>query len=702
MKAFLQLITDRGSTRKGMWITLGIWIMIAVLLATFAPGAKEYEATSIDSLPDYMQSVIAEQKLDEYFKGEDSIPAILVFYAEENTIDLNELTSFYEKITEVEGIKEIVPVLSIPPQVVAKTFMSEDQSTLIIPTNFDSAMETKELKIALEQIDEIALETTLNLYITGPAGIAVDNLNIFSRADIVLLMSTVGIVLILLILIYRSPLLALIPLIAIGFVYMVVNQLLGLMGMAGLLLSNQSLSIMMILLFAAVTDYSLFVFSRFREELKMHENKYEAMKHAMQGTGMPVFFAGGTVFVAMLILFFAEYRDYQNFAPIFGTTMAVIMISSITLIPALFTLFGRNSFWPKIPRVGDATIKTSSMWSKIGRLVVRKPLITAGIVLLILVISASNMFNIKYEFDMMKSFPEDMPSRVGYELLEEKFESGAVAPTTVILEANEAITEEQQDKIISKLSDQPLVSSAKLNDSANDNKVKQFTLTFKENPYSVEVMDALEVMIEGADQLLLDSNINGKLYFAGETARTVDDRSINNRDIVVIVILESILILILLVILTRSFKMPLYMMATILLSYLAAVGLGMFLSNLFFDISTISNRVTVYSFVFLVALGIDYNIILTSRFKEEIEKRSLKEAVEVAVSTTGGVISSAGVILAATFGVLMTQPVQVLFVFGFIVAIGILLDTFLVRGFLLPSLIVLFEKDKDIIKEDAN
>ena len=166
-------------------------------------------------------------------------------------------------------------------------------------------------------------------------------------------------------------------------------------------------------------------------------------------------------------------------------------------------------------------------------------------------------------------------------------------------------------------------------------------------------------------------------------------------------LLESFLIFAMLIVMTKSIKMPIYMMETILISFLAAVGLGMFLSNLFFDIDSISNRVPLYSFVFLVALGIDYNIILISRFMEERKKHSVKKAVEIAVCTTGGVISSAGIIFAATFAVLMTQPIQILFVFGFIVAVGILLDTFLIRGILLPALLVLFEKDKPALEKET-
>ncbi|WP_442598778.1 MMPL family transporter [Neobacillus sp. D3-1R] len=703
MQSWIQSITDFVSTKKGMWITLAIWFFAAVLMGGLAPSAKDYEVSKIDSLPKDAKSIIAKEKVDHYFKDNDGVPALLVFQSKKGEIELSSLIEFLEKVEKekIEGLDQIIPLASLPPQATAG-FFSEDGKTAVIPLSFDSALETKELRTGLEQLQKLTDKSTnLTLKITGPAGIAVDSLNLFSRADIVLLLSTVGLILILLIVIYRSPLLAFIPLLAAAFVYEVVNQTLGLMGKAGLLLNNQSLSIMTILLFAAVIDYSLFVFSRYREELKHYENKFDAMKSAMRETGTPVFFSGGTVLAAMLVLFFAEYGDYRNFAPIFGTTMAVIMIASITLVPALFTLFGRKSFWPKIPKVGEKKMSTNSIWSKVGRMVVNKPVLSMAIVGVFLLLSAGNMFNMKYEFDTIKSFPKDMPSREGYEIIEAKFEKGDLAPTTVLLEAKETITEEDQTNLKKVLDDQPLVQNVRLNGVAEDGKVIQYSLTFEESPYSAQTMDALEKMRNQAPQLLKKANVNGQLYFAGETAVKVDDRSVNNRDLVVIVLLETILILLMLIILTKSLKMPIYMMGTILLSFLAAVGLGMFLSSLFFDIDSISNRVPLYSFVFLVALGIDYNIILISRYLEEKRKHSVKKAVEIAVSTTGGVISSAGILLAATFAVLMTQPIQVLFVFGFIVAVGILLDTFLIRGVLLPALIVLLEKDKSVKAESA-
>lgn len=659
--------------------------------------------SSIDSLPDDAQSVIAQNKIEKYFEGNDGIPAILVFQSEDK-LELTDMTGFIEKLetANIDGLQELIPLASLPPQA-ALGFFSEDQTTALFPISFESSLENREIKTSLENIyDLVDKDAAYSLHITGPAAIAKDTLDLFTRADIVLLLSTVGIILILLIIIYRSPFLAFIPLLAAGVVYQVVNQILGIMGKAGVLLNTQTISIMTILLFATVIDYSLFIFSRFREELKKNEDKHEAMKLAMLSVGTPIFYSAATILAAMLILFFAEFGDYRNFAPTFSAAVIVVMFAAVTLVPSLFTIFGRRSFWPKIPRVGDEHVKENALWSKVGRFVTHKPVISAVAVGVFLIVSASNMVNMKYEFDLIKSFPDDMPSRVGYEILEDKFEKGDLAQTTVLFESKEAVSQEDQKALADALAKQPLVSNVRLSEVTEDQKAVAYAMTFSENPYSQEAMDALESIQNDAKQITKDLNVNGKLYFAGETAASIDDRSINNRDLVLIVILETIFIFAMLIFLTRSFRLPIYMMGTILISFLGALGLGLFLTNLFFDIDTISNRVPVYAFVFLVALGIDYNIILVSRFMEEREKFPLKEAIERSVSTTGGVISSAGLILAATFAVLMTQPIQVLFVFGFIVAVGILIDTFIIRGILLPSLLVLFEKDKFQEKQLAN
>ncbi|MDN7227303.1 MMPL family transporter [Planococcus sp. N064] len=699
MNKFLNPITDWVSTKRGMWITIIAWIVLAVGL-TFGPSLNDYKVANFQSLPDDAQSIIADQKLKEHFPDDQGTPGILVFHNAEGDVDLTAVQDILAGITDakIEGIDSIVDISQLPPPALAG-FYSEDNTTMIIPMTLEAGLGSADFAEINDEASQIGSDIAadfdnMEFYITGPAGIAGDTVKLFEEADFVLLIATVLIILVLLIVIYRSPLLAIIPLLATGIVYQVVNQTLAFMGKGGLELTSQTTSIMSILLFAAVIDYSLFVFSRYREELNHYESKYKAMKYAMRATGEPVFFAGGTVLAAMLVLFFADFRDYANFAPIFGTAVFVIMIASITLVPALFTLFGRKAFWPKVPKYGDAKNVKHGIWGPVAKFVVNKPVLSGGLVAILMIISALNVVNLEFEFDTVKSFPDDMPSRVGYEIVEEKFDKGEIAPSTLLVVSDEPISEEAAAALSEQLMDYDEIASARPSGQTENGEAVKYNLALSINPYTTEALDFVESLRDDSAALLEEAGIDGETHFGGITPKLVDERNVNNSDIYKIVALETILILVLLFVLTRSWKMPFYMMATILFSYVSALGLGIFLIDVLFGFEAISTRVPVYAFIFLVALGIDYNIILVSRFMEERKSRKVKDALEVAIRNTGGVISSAGIILAATFAALTTMPIADLFVFGFMVSIGILIDTFLVRGMLLPALILFFEKDK--------
>ncbi|MCP2035445.1 RND superfamily putative drug exporter [Planomicrobium sp. HSC-17F08] len=699
MNKFLNPITDWVSTKRGMWITIIVWLVLMIALS-MGPRLNDYKVANFQSLPDDAQSIIADQKLKEYFPDDQGTPGILVFHNAEGDVDLTAVQDILAGITDagIEGIDSIVDISQLPPPAL-EGFYSEDNTTMIIPMTLQAGLGSADFAEINDEASKIGSDIAadfdnMEFYITGPAGIAGDTVKLFEEADFVLLIATVLIILVLLIVIYRSPLLAIIPLLATAIVYQVVNQTLAFMGKGGLELTSQTTSIMSILLFAAVIDYSLFVFSRYREELNHYESKYEAMKYAMRATGEPVFFAGGTVLAAMLVLFFADFRDYANFAPIFGTAVFVIMIASITLVPALFTLFGRKAFWPKVPKYGDAKNVKHGIWGPVAKFVVNKPVLSGGLVAILMLVSAINVINLEFEFDTVKSFPEDMPSRVGYEIVEEKFEKGEIAPSTLLVVSDEPISEEAAAALSEQLTSYDEIASARLSGQTENGEAVKYNLALSINPYTTEALDFVESLRDDSTALLEDAAIDGEMHFGGITPKLVDERDVNNSDIYKIVALETVLILVLLFVLTRSWKMPFYMMATILFSYVSALGLGIFLVDVLFGFDAISTRVPVYAFIFLVALGIDYNIILVSRFMEERKTRKVKDALEVAIRNTGGVISSAGIILAATFAALTTMPIADLFVFGFMVSIGILIDTFLVRGMLLPALILFFEKDK--------
>lgn len=698
MKKLLYPITDWVSTKRGMWITIIAWLVLMIGLSA-GPRLSDYKVTNFQSLPDETESIIAENKSEELFPNDQGTPGILVFHHEDGEVDLDEVKQVLHAIIQedIEGIETIVDVSAMPEQALA-AFTSEDKSTMIVPMNLQAGLGNADYSEINDTASKIGNKEAENLeldfYITGPAGIAGDTTKLFESADLQLLLATIVIILVLLIVIYRSPLLAFIPLLATVIVYQVVNQSVALMGAGGLEINNATTSIMSILLFAAVIDYSLFVFSRYREELNHYENKYEAMKHAMRATGEPVFFAGSTVLAAMLILFFVNFRDYQNFAPIFGLAMFVIIIASVTLVPALFTLFGRKAFWPKVPKYGEQKEVKHGIWGPVAKFVVNKPGLSGGLVAIFMLITSLNVFNLDFEFNSVKNFPEDLPSRVGYEVVEEKFNKGDLAQTTVIIEGSDVLTEEEIRTFTDELTSYEEINSATLAAVTEDQTAAKINVSLTMNPYSSEAIDFVENLRAETDAMVKELGIDADIYYSGTTIKLVDERAINNGDIVKVVILETLLILGLLFALTRSVKMPIYMMATILISYVSALGLGIFLVDVLFGYDAISTRVPLYAFIFLVALGIDYNIILVSRFMEERKNRHVKGALETAIRNTGGVISSAGLILAATFAALTTMPIVDLFIFGFMVAIGILIDTFLVRGMLLPSLILFFEKDK--------
>jgi putative drug exporter of the RND superfamily len=694
---FLQKLTDKVATKKGAWITLIVWLVLMIGLSA-GPLLSEYKVTNFQSLPDEAKSILAQNKLDEQFPSEQGTPGIYVFHNPDGELVVEDVTTIINGIKDenIEGIADIIDISTLPPQATA-AFLSEDKSTMIIPVNLEPGLGSSayaEINDEATKVGtKIAKDLTTDFYITGPAGIAGDTTKLFESADLKLLFATIGIILVLLIIIYRSPLLAIIPLFATVIVYQVVNQSVALMGAGGLEINNQTTSIMSILLFAALIDYSLFVFSRYREELNHYEDKYEAMRVAMHSTAAPVLFAGGTVFAAMLVLFVADFRDYQNFAPIFGLAMFVIMIASVTLVPALFALFGRKAFWPKVPKFGEAKEAKHGIWGPIAKFIVKKPGLIGGSVALFLLITAANIFNINYEFNPVKNFPDDLPSRVGFEIVEENFNKGDLAQTTVLVTGKD-LTDELLQEVADQLASDKNIGSARVSGVTDDGKYGKITVSLAMNPYSTEAIEFLGDYRVDQDSYKLSNGSEVELAYAGTTAKIVDEQEVNDGDIKKIVIFETILILLLLFALTKSIKMPIYMMATILLSFVSALGLGIFLVDVLFGYDAISTRVPVYAFIFLVALGIDYNIIMVSRFIEERKHHKVKEALEIAVRNTGGVISSAGIILAATFAALTTMPIADLFVFGFIVAVGIIIDTFLVRGMLLPALILFFEKDK--------
>ena len=651
-------------------------------------------------LPADVESILADRQLEKHFPQDDGMPLFAVYFKDEGFTD-DELVSFSEAVESLEiqgqyGEIGLLPLSTMPAEV-RKSFLSENGKTFFIPITMPKDLEGNDLYDAVKEIKkQITVEDGVELSWTGPAGIMADAVELFSGANMVMLLSTVGLIFVLLLMIYRSPLLTFIPLIGAAIVYTVVDKIIGLAIKIGLFaIDSQATSIMTILLFAVVTDYSLLIFSRYREELRTHESKDAAMREAMRHVKEPIFFSGSTIVLGVATLFFALYEPYQNFAPAFTIAAGTMLLAGLTLLPALFALTGRKAFWPFIPKFGEEKVERRSIWGKIAESVTKRPAAFLLPITLILTVMAWNMTNLKESYDLIESFPSDLSSRNGYERLSENFSAGSLAPGTLLFVSEEKIDMQKLQSAVDRLEKVKGIEqiSPQGNPLSEDGKSAKFSFIVKGNPYDAKAFDTVNTMREKSDGILKDAGLqNIELYIAGESTKNADLREINKRDTIVVIILMTTLISIMLGWQTRSILAPIYMMGTILLSYAATLGVSLFLFKIFLDLDAVSYRIPIYAFVFLVALGVDYSIMLIARIREEMKSLPFADAVKKGVDKTGGVISSAGLILAATFLVLATMPIYELKLFGFIMALGILIDTFIVRPLMIPAILVLLGK----------
>lgn len=681
------------------WISIATWLVITTVLSMIAPGAKEFAVGNENAgLPEDVASIVADKKLAEHFPEDGGMPLFPVLHNEEG-LTTDEIVSFTDALASVDQETAygdlVMPPIAYLDEAHLNAFLSENEKTFFIPITVPEGLEGSDLHELIGSLkDQVAgeIDSNLELSWTGPAAIAADAVELFSRADVVLLLSTVGIILVLLLVIYRSPLLTLMPLVGAAIVYAVVDRVIGLTASAGwFTVESQALSIMSVLLFAVVTDYSLLIFSRYREELKRHESASAAMFETMRHVKEPIFFSGSTIVLGVATLFVALYEPYRNFAPAFVIAAATMLIAGLTLLPALFAVIGRKAFWPVIPKYGEETEDKATIWGKIAKTVTKRPVFFMVPITFLLLVGTWNVTNMEESFDLIESFPEDLSSRVGYERLSESFSPGSLAPGTLLFVSEDELDAEDLAPVIDEISERSGIEEVSTtgNPLSEDGKSAQYSLTFEGNPYGAKVFDAILDLRDESKAMLTAAGLEGtELHIAGESAKNTDLRDIDKRDTWLVMALMTILITIMLGLQTRSILAPIYMMGTILLSYAATLGLSIFLFKVFLGLDAISYRIPLYSFVFLIALGVDYSIMLIARIREELKVMPFEDAVRRGLEKTGGVISSAGIILAATFLVLATMPIYELKLFGFIMALGILIDTFVVRPLLIPAILI--------------
>lgn len=702
----------------GRWVTLAAWIVAAMLLSMLLPQVGKHETNNAPNLSHSRPSVQAEAVAEREFGNGADIPALIVWHkpgglADEDLAAIRELAGKWSDAPV--PYQTSIPPFHRMPAAALKAELSEDGSTLVTPVFFDKSADTDQLKTgvtalktqagALLGADPFEADTekegTLSARVTGPVGIQIDATGLFENADFALLMGTVLLVLVLLLLIYRSPILALIPLVGVGFAYGVISPLLGWMAREGwITVDSQGISIMTVLLFGAGTDYCLFLISRFRQLLKHEPDKSKALRTALTDASGAVAMSGITVVIALLTLLLAEYGAYKRFAAPFSIAILIMSVASLTLVPALLSIIGRASFWPFVPRTQQMREARAAKRGKqpprpeappryrTGSLVVKRPgwIAVASIVCLAMLAGVSSQ--IKFTYDILSSFPSTMESREGYALIGSQFSEGELAPVKVIVD-----TGGRDTQLGAELSAQPYVS--RVSEPAagqRDPHIVAYDVELAVNPYSLEALGHIPDLREAAGKTLAaagDAQAVDHVWISGQTAEQYDTKRTGERDTRLILPVVICLIALLLLVYLRSITAMVYLVGTVILSYFSALGLGWLVIHYIFGADAIQGAIPLYSFVFLVALGEDYNIFMISSIWRKRKEMPLREAIREGVGETGGVIASAGLILAGTFAVLATLPIQVLVQFGVITAIGVLLDTFLVRPFLVPAITAL-------------
>ena len=702
------------ASKKGRILTLVFWVLLVTALSFAWPQINSIESESGKNLPSTEMSEQAATIIAEQFPNEAGTPLLLVWHRENGltTDDFGVIQKIYGELTDKPLAHQtlIPPYDQMPTQAIAAS-ASENSTTIVTPVFFEKGLATDVLQESLNALtktmDEYNVQSkkdlasdALHVRYSGPVGIATDAVSLFSKADTKLLMATVLLVLVLLIIIYRSPLLAVIPLIVVGLAYGVISPTLGFFADQGWIAKDsQAVSIMTVLLFGAGTDYCLFLISKYREILFEVEDKSTAMKLAVRESGGAILMSALTVVIGLATLSLAHYGAFQRFAVPFSFGVLVMGIAALVVLPAILVLIGRVAFFPFVPRTVDMAQRKGKKQNKpshktshkIGHFVTHKPWIVIVVTLLLLGGLTVFVPRIQYTFDLLSSFPEDMPSREGFTLIEENFSPGELAPIQLVIDTNgKDINLQQQLASISYIDS---VSDVQIGEK--NNHIQLYQLTLNLNPYAKEALAHIPELKAAVGKMLETEGIkeaDQHLWIGGETASQYNTQQITVRDETVIMPTMIALIALLLFIYLRSLTATVYLLATVIISYFGALGAGWLILHHVMGAEAISGAIPLYAFVFLVALGEDYNIFMISEIWKKRKTSDHLTAVEEGVVRTGSVITSAGLILAGTFAVLGTLPIQVLVQFGVVTAIGVLLDTFIVRPLLVPAITTVLGK----------
>jgi putative drug exporter of the RND superfamily len=656
--------------RRSKFLVLLGWIVLAGGLAPLASkfeSAQKNEPSSF--LPGGSESVRVLDAADGFARGQ-STPAIVVFSAPTGFDDTTRAAVAERRGAIIAAQIEGVAFVTSPTY-------SEDGTAALLTAPIVAGGDEQILIDAVERIREIAgedLPPGIDEKVTGPAGFSADASAAFEGINSTLLFTTAILVLVLLVLIYRSPIFWIIPLFAVLLAEFVVRGIGYVLASSGLVINGQVGGILLVLVFGAGTDYALLLTARYREELRLVEDRHEAMRIAVRQAGPAIVASAGTVVAALLCLSFASVNSTAGLGPVGAMGVAVAALAMLTLLPALLLIGGRRAFWPFVPSVGSEERSRRGSWRRLGGWIERRHRPVWIVTALALGAVALGTLTLDDNVTTANAFRGNVESVQGQALIDQSFPAGASAPT-VVLVTDPARVEAVREAAAGS----SVVDSVGASETGSTG--VRFDVTLDADPFGEDGYAAVDVLrddlrVAGGDAVLV----------GGATAEEADLRTAIERDTKLLVPLVLLVVFAILIVLLRSLMAPLMLMATVILSFFAALGLALIVFSLFADFPGEDPSYPLFAFIFLVALGVDYNIFLMARVREEAKRMSTRDAMLLSLAVTGGVITSAGVVLAGTFAVLAVLPLIALTQLGITVALGVLLDTLVVRSILVPAL----------------
>ncbi len=677
-------------------------VVVLVWLAVAGVGGPYFgrigEVSSNDPtayLPTSAQATQVQARLPEFLGG-DTIPAVVLVTAG-SPLTAAQRAQLDQVPTALAGIQGVSGRPSPP-------IVSQDGTAAQVFVPVAASAPVADVVAAMRAELPALVPAGTQVYVTGPAGFTADLVTAFGGIDGILLLVAVLAVLVILVVVYRSPLLPLVVLLTSTFALTAALLTVWWIAKAGVFpLSGQTQGILFILVIGAATDYSLLYVARYREALRAHEHRWDATRAAWRGAVEPILASGGTVIAGLLMLLLSELQSNRALGPIAAVGIVFAMFAALTLLPALLLLLGRAAFWPRRPRfapdeAGKDPVPTSGLWARIPRFVVRRsrPVWLVGVV--VLLAASAGLLQLRAggvpASDLVLGHSQ---ARTGQEQLAEHFPGGSGSPVQVIVPADrlqEAAGTLLATRGVTSVavasaqspSGQAPVTAAGVQPVVPGTPAPAPTVAHGDVLLQATLADAADSAAAEGTVRQLRADLDPSALVGGVTATAVDSdhASVHDRNLIIPLVL--VVILVILVLLLRALVAPLVLVGTVVLSFGATLGVSALVFNHMLHLPGADPAVPLFGFVFLVALGIDYNIFLMTRVREETLRAGARAGMSRGLGITGGVITSAGVVLAATFAALAVIPILFLLQLAFIVAFGVLLDTLLVRSLLVPAL----------------